>query len=83
MGDFTLTDHGYLADTMCFLRPESTPFYALFLAPIVLVVLMNLVFFVLVVKVIKGSKSTGNISDKEQMLVKFLEPVSYVPTRAI
>ena len=69
MGSFTFTDHGYLADTMCFIRPESIPFYALFLAPIVLVILINLVFFALVAKVIKNSKSSGNISDQEQILV--------------
>ena len=54
---------------MCFIRPESIPFYALFLAPIVLVILINLVFFALVAKVIKNSKSSGNISDQEQILV--------------
>ncbi|KAL5265842.1 hypothetical protein ACHWQZ_G006505 [Mnemiopsis leidyi] len=68
VGSFTFTDHGYLADTMCFIKPESIPFYALFLAPIVLVILINLVFFALVAKVIKNSKSSGNISDQEQIL---------------
>merc|ERR1712003_254469 len=68
VGSFDFTDHGYLADTMCFIKPDSVPFYALFLAPIVLVVLINLVFFALVAKVIKNSKSSGNISDQEQIL---------------
>ncbi|XP_063676040.1 uncharacterized protein LOC134812503 isoform X2 [Bolinopsis microptera] len=68
VGSFTFTEHGYLADTMCFIRPESISFYALFLAPIVLVILVNLVFFALVAKVIKNSKSSGNISDQEQIL---------------
>jgi len=68
VGSFDFTDHGYLADTMCFIKPDSVPFYALFLAPIVLVILINLVFFALVAKVIKNSKSSGNISDQEQIL---------------
>ena len=69
VGSFTFSEHGNLADTMCFITPESIPFYALFLAPIVLVILVNLVFFALVAKVIKNSKSSGNVSDQEQILV--------------
>ncbi|XP_063690519.1 adhesion G-protein coupled receptor G2-like [Bolinopsis microptera] len=45
VGSFTFTEHGYLADTMCFIRPESTSFYTLFLAPIVLVILVNLFYY--------------------------------------
>jgi len=68
VGTVTITEHGYLADTMCFIRPESIPFYTLFLAPLCLVIAVNLIFFVLVAKVIKSSKSSGNISDQEQLL---------------
>lgn len=62
---------------MCFLKPESIPFYALFLAPIVLVIVVNIVFFVMVAKVIKNSKSTGNISDQEQILVSSINSKTY------
>ena len=37
VGTLEFVEHGYLAETMCFIRPESVAFYALFLAPIVLV----------------------------------------------
>ena len=69
VGTSTFTDHGYLADTMCFIRPDSIPFYTLFLAPILLVILINLVCFVLLVNVIRNSKSSANISEREQLLV--------------
>ena len=69
VGGTTFTDHGYLADTMCFIKPESVPFFTLFLAPIVLVLLVNLVIFILVAKVIRETSSVGNISDREQTLV--------------
>ena len=54
---------------MCFIKPESVPFFTLFLAPIVLVLLVNMVIFILVAKVICETKSVGNISDREQTLV--------------
>ena len=69
VGGTTLMEHGYLADTMCFIRPESIPFYSLFLAPIILVVLGNLIVFALIAKVIMETKSVGNISHQEQILV--------------
>ena len=69
VGTFTLTDHGYLADTMCFIKPESVPFYALFLAPIVLAILINLVLFGHLTKVIKDTKSPGDSSNLEKKLV--------------
>ena len=69
VGNYTFTDHGYLSETMCFIRPESIPFYALFLAPIVMVISVNLIFFVLVARVIKDSKASGNVSDRQQILV--------------
>ena len=69
VGSYTFTDHGYLSETMCFIRPESIPFYALFLAPIVMVISVNLIFFVLVARVIKDSKASGNASDRQQILV--------------
>lgn len=68
VGTLEFVEHGYLAETMCFIRPESVAFYALFLAPIVLVIITNIVFFALVVKVIKNSKSSANITDHEQVL---------------
>jgi hypothetical protein len=77
VGSYTFTDHGYLSETMCFIRPESVTFYALFLAPIVMVILVNLIFFVLVARVIKDSKASGNASDHHQLLVslKFISDV--------
>merc|ERR1719171_35750 len=68
VGKFTVTEHNYLADTMCFIKPESISFFAFFFAPLVLVIMANIIFFILVVRVIKNSKSTGNISDQEQIL---------------
>ena len=65
----SLIDHAYMAETMCFIQPETIAFYALFLAPLCVCIVINLVFFGLVAKVIKNSKSSGNISDNEQMLV--------------
>eukprot|EP00116_Pleurobrachia_bachei_P007272 sb/3467534/ len=64
----SLTDHNYMAETMCFIKPETIAFYTLFLTPLCLCIIINLVFFALVAKVIKNSKSSGNISDNEQML---------------
>jgi hypothetical protein len=69
VGGNTFTDHGYLADTMCFIRPESDPFYILFLLPILLVILINTVLFVRITRVIKNLKSSDNISDQQQILV--------------
>ena len=69
VGSFTVTDHGYLADIMCFIRPNSVPFFALFLAPIIVSLLVNLVFFVQLTKVSRDSKSAGNITNQEQILV--------------
>jgi len=68
VGDFTFTEHGYLSDTACFIRSESIAFYTLFLLPLLLVIVVNLVFFVMVVRVIKNSKSSGTITDQEQLL---------------
>jgi len=68
IGDVSVTKNSYLADSMCFIRPESIPFFTLFLAPLIITILVNIVFFALVCKVIKSSKSSGNVSDTEQLL---------------
>ena len=65
----SLIEHNYMAKTMCFIQPETIAFYTLFLTPLCLCIIINLVFFALVAKVIKNSKSSGNISENEQMLV--------------
>ncbi|KAL5246778.1 hypothetical protein ACHWQZ_G018849 [Mnemiopsis leidyi] len=62
-----VVDHQYMAETMCFLKPGTINFYALFFGPLVLSIIVNLVFFALVLKVIRGSKNS-NLSDKEQLL---------------
>ncbi|NQY51592.1 MAG: hypothetical protein HRT91_02735 [Piscirickettsiaceae bacterium] len=54
---------------MCFFKPNSLPFYCFFIVPLILVILANIVFFALVVRVIRNKKSTGNITEKEQILV--------------
>lgn len=68
VGDVSVTTNSYLADSMCFIRPESIPFFTLFLAPLIITILVNIVFFALVCKVIKSSKSSGTVSDTEQLL---------------
>jgi len=62
-----VTDHQYMAETMCFLKPGTINFYALFFGPLVLAIIVNLVFFVLVLKVIRNSKNSS-LSDKEQLM---------------
>ena len=66
----SLIDHDYMAETMCFIQPETIAFYTLFLTPLCLCIIINLVFFGMVVKVIKNSKTVPNISDNEKILVR-------------
>ena len=46
--------------------------YTLFLTPLCLCIIINLVFFGMVAKVIKNSKRVANISDNERVLVRKL-----------
>ena len=39
----TIEDHQYLAETICFMKPGTVNFYALFFGPLVLSILINLV----------------------------------------
>ena len=68
----SLVDHTYMAETMCFIQPETIAFYTLFLTPLCLCIIINLVFFGMVAKVIKNSKRVANISDNERVLVRKL-----------
>ena len=51
------------------IQNESTAYYTLFLAPLLLVIL---VFFGLVVRVIKNSKSSGTTAEREKQLVSYV-----------
>ena len=63
----SLIDHAYMAETICFIQPETIAFYTLFLTPLCLCIIINLVFFGLVANVIKKAKSS---SSNEQILVR-------------
>ncbi|XP_063693507.1 uncharacterized protein LOC134825280 [Bolinopsis microptera] len=67
VGGVEVVDHQYMAETMCFLKPGTINFYALFFGPLILAIIVNLVFFGLVLKVIRNSKN-ANLSDKEQLM---------------
>ena len=66
----SLIEHAYMAETMCFIQPETIAFYTLFLPPLCLCIIINLAFFGMVAKVIKNSKSVANISENEKILVR-------------
>eukprot|EP00116_Pleurobrachia_bachei_P000427 sb/3460689/ len=71
VGGVEAIEHNYMADSMCFLKPKTIAFFALFFGPLVLAILVNLVFFALVLKVIRASKN-ANLSDRELFLVSTL-----------
>ena len=54
----------------CFMIPGSVAFYALFFGPMVIALLLNVIVFLLVVKVIKNTSSAKNDEiDAEMMMV--------------
>ncbi|KAL5247689.1 hypothetical protein ACHWQZ_G019546 [Mnemiopsis leidyi] len=67
VGDYSVVTSDYIADNMCFLKPGSLPFWIFFFLPLILVLLVNVVFFVLVFRVIKDSKSV-QASERELIL---------------
>ncbi|XP_063693463.1 adhesion G-protein coupled receptor G7-like [Bolinopsis microptera] len=57
IGDYSVVKSDFLAESMCFLKPGGIPFWVFFFLPLMLALLLNVVFFILVLRVIKQSKS--------------------------
>ena len=56
------------SSSRCFLKPGALPFYLFFFLPLTLVIVVNLVFFVMVLNVIRSSKNM-QVSQRELLLV--------------
>ena len=58
------------------MKPNTISFYALFFGPLVLAICVNLVFFALVLKVIRNNKN-AKLSDTEQIMVSSFNHTKY------
>jgi len=67
VGDHSVVKSDFISENMCFLKPGGLPFWIFFFAPLVIALLVNVVFFVLVLNVIKDSKSV-QVSEKALLL---------------